>query len=89
MGDSCKERFDVIVKHIKDKTPTKHIATDEIKLQFYALYKQATIGDCNTDQPWAIDITNRAKWEAWNKLTGESKDKMMNDYCDLYQSLNQ
>ena len=32
------------------------------KLQYYAFYKQATIGKVNTTQPWMIDTANRAKW---------------------------
>ena len=32
------------------------------KLKYYSFYKQATIGNVNIDQPWAVDMTNRAKW---------------------------
>ena len=36
--------------------------SNEVRLLFYALYKQGTVGDINTTAPWAIEIVNRAKW---------------------------
>jgi hypothetical protein len=35
---------------------------DDQKLQFYGLYKQCTVGDVNTKQPWAINMVAKAKW---------------------------
>jgi acyl-CoA-binding protein len=35
---------------------------DSQKLQFYGLYKQSTIGDVNTKQPWSINMVAKAKW---------------------------
>ena len=35
---------------------------DDQKLQFYGLYKQCTVGDVNTKQPWAINVVAKAKW---------------------------
>jgi hypothetical protein len=35
---------------------------DDQKLQFYGLFKQCTIGDVNTKQPWAINMVAKAKW---------------------------
>ena len=45
-----------------DKVPDKR------KLLIYAYYKQATIGDINTEQPWAYQVKARAKWDAWNSV---------------------
>ena len=39
-------------------------------LQLYGLYKQATAGDVNTSQPWAVQMEARAKWDAWNARKG-------------------
>ncbi|MCO5596470.1 hypothetical protein L7F22_050533 [Adiantum nelumboides] len=36
--------------------------TNEIKLQFYALYKQATEGPCSSPQPPGFRLSARAKW---------------------------
>ena len=57
--------------------------TTEQKLQIYALYKQAMIGDINISQPWAVQIEARAKWEAWNALKGTSKTVAMEKYIQL------
>jgi acyl-CoA-binding protein len=39
----------------------KGLSNDQ-KLQFYGLYKQATVGDVNTTQPWSINMVAKAKW---------------------------
>lgn len=36
--------------------------TDAVKLQFYGLYKQATVGKCNINRPSFWDMSGRAKW---------------------------
>ncbi|KAK6743793.1 hypothetical protein RB195_010844 [Necator americanus] len=41
--------------------------TDE-KLVFYALYKQATVGPCNTPEPAFWNVVEKFKWNAWNDL---------------------
>ena len=46
---------------------------DKDFLEFYSLYKQATVGDCNTNRPASSDTQGIAKWEAWNCLKGVSK----------------
>jgi acyl-CoA-binding protein len=35
---------------------------NELRLLFYGLYKQGTVGDINTTAPWAIEMVKRAKW---------------------------
>ena len=35
---------------------------DGIKLQFYAFFKQATIGKCSTEKPSYFDFVGKAKW---------------------------
>lgn len=36
--------------------------TTSQQLQFYSLYKQATVGDVNTSRPGMFDLTGKAKW---------------------------
>lgn len=57
--------------------------SDNVKLKFYGLYKQATVGDCNIAQPWAVNIAARAKWEAWNANKGMTLDEAKQAYVDL------
>ncbi|MEU9712403.1 acyl-CoA-binding protein [Streptomyces sp. NPDC047967] len=39
-------------------------------LKFYAYFKQATVGDNNTEAPGLMDFTGKAKWNAWSDLKG-------------------
>ena len=43
-----------------------------MKLEFYALYKQATEGDVSGKRPGMMDFVGRAKFDAWEKLKGMS-----------------
>ncbi len=42
-------------------------------MEFYALYKQSTIGNNNTSQPRFYNYAEKAKWSAWNILKEMSK----------------
>jgi diazepam-binding inhibitor (GABA receptor modulating acyl-CoA-binding protein) len=70
-----------IVKKLKSE-PTN----DEL-LQLYSLYKQATIGDCNTTQPSIFDPVGKAKWNAWNSHKGTSVNSAQKKYIDVAQKL--
>ena len=50
-------------------------------MTYYANFKQATIGKCNVSKPWAVDVVNRAKWDAWNSLANISKQEAMMRYA--------
>jgi len=77
------EEFNNAVNHVNNTSPDSSLSND-VKLNFYKYYKQATIGDCNTPQPWAVQLEARAKWEAWNSVKGTSKEDAMLSYCELY-----
>ena len=62
--------------------------SNEVLLQLYSLYKQATIGDVNTEPPSnPFDFVNKAKHDAWASLKGRSKDNAMQEYVDLVNKL--
>lgn len=42
----------------------------EHQLLLYGLYKQATIGNVNTPQPYSFDFVNSYKWKAWKAYEG-------------------
>nr|ABM55609.1 diazepam binding inhibitor-like protein [Maconellicoccus hirsutus] len=69
------------VKNLK-QTPSN----DEL-LELYALFKQATVGDVNTDRPGLLDMKGKAKWDAWNAKKGTAKDAAEKDYVALVQKL--
>lgn len=49
-------------------------------LEFYGLYKQATVGPCNTSKPGIFSMNARAKWNAWNDLGTMDKECAMQSY---------
>ena len=53
---------------------------DQDKLIIYGLYKQATIGDCNTSKPGMLDFVAKSKWNAWNSNKDMSKSNAMKLY---------
>ena len=52
-------------------------------LQLYALYKQAVIGDCDTERPFLLG----EKWDAWQKLKGVTKDAAQKAYVEYVEQL--
>lgn len=58
------------------------VGTD-VMLALYALYKQATSGDASGDRPGMLDVRGRAKYDAWAKHKGLSKDAAMEQYIAL------
>lgn len=58
-------------------------------LKLYALYKQATQGDVIGKRPGFTNPVGRAKYDAWKKTKGVSKDEAMKAYVDLVQRLQE
>jgi diazepam-binding inhibitor (GABA receptor modulating acyl-CoA-binding protein) len=56
-------------------------------LELYALYKQGTIGDVQGSRPGALDFKGRAKYDAWSKRRGISRDAAMQSYVALVERL--
>ena len=61
--------------------------SDEDLLELYAFYKQATVGDCNTERPGMFDMKGKAKWDAWNGKKGLSKGDAENQYVAKVKKL--
>lgn len=79
-----KSAFDQAVIDSK-KLPEKPDNMTLLKL--YALYKQASEGDLDSQRPGFTDMVGRAKWDAWNGLKGTPTNTAMQDYIDLIESL--
>jgi len=60
---------------------------NDTMLTLYALYKQGSAGDVSGDKPGFFDFVGVAKYEAWEKLRGMSKDEARQKYVDLVRSL--
>ena len=56
-------------------------------LKLYAIYKQATAGDAGGSRPGGFDFVGQAKYDAWAKLRGTTREQAMQQYIDLVASL--
>jgi diazepam-binding inhibitor (GABA receptor modulating acyl-CoA-binding protein) len=68
------QHYSRAVKLISNRPP------DEDLLVLYGLYKQSTIGDCNTNEPGFFEFTAKTKWNSWNSYKGKGKEESMNLY---------
>lgn len=57
--ESLVKIFGLSAKFIAE---SKLYVSDEIKLQLYGFYKQATVGNCNTDKPAIWEMVAKSKW---------------------------
>ncbi|MDB5986188.1 MAG: acyl-CoA-binding protein [Nevskia sp.] len=72
---------------LKDvKTLAKRPGNDDL-LALYALFKQGSTGDVSGSRPGMLDMVGRAKFDAWTKLKGTSKDVAMKQYVAKVKSL--
>ncbi|HEY3806319.1 MAG TPA: acyl-CoA-binding protein [Kofleriaceae bacterium] len=62
--------------------PVTGLGNDTL-LELYALYKQATTGDVTGSRPGMMDLKGRAKYDAWTKRKGMTKDAAMEAYIAL------
>lgn len=81
---ALKEQFEEA--QLKVKTLTERPANDEL-LDLYALFKQATEGDNNTEEPGLFDIKEKFKWKQWDSKKGLSADEAMQQYVNLVETL--
>ena len=56
-------------------------------LRIYALYKQGSAGDVEGRRPGFGDMIGRAKYDAWDKVKGLSREDAMQQYVALINSL--
>ena len=66
--------------------PVTGLGNDQM-LELYALYKQATSGDVSGSRPGMMDLRGRAKYDAWAKRKGMTKDAAMQSYVALVDKL--
>lgn len=63
--------------------------SNDVLLDLYSLYKQATEGDVHGDEPGMFDFVGKAKYDAWAKRRGTAKDAAMQAYVELVNRLRQ
>ena len=62
--------------------------SQELKLQMYGLFKQATKGDVHGNKPGALDFVGKVKYDTWEKLKGMSAEEAMSAYVEKFDELN-
>lgn len=79
-----QQQFEQAARDIKtlDERPD-----NDTMLRLYALYKQGSEGDVKGDKPGFFDFVGAAKYEAWEKLQGVSRDQAQKKYVDLVKKL--
>ncbi|MFZ6663188.1 acyl-CoA-binding protein [Peijinzhouia sedimentorum] len=79
-----KESFEsaqVRIKQLTEKPDNQDL------LKLYSLFKQATEGDVQGERPGGFDFAAIAKFNAWERLKGTSKEKAMEDYISTVDTL--
>lgn len=79
--DSTFEAATVASKMLK-KAPD-----NETLLALYSLYKQASVGDVSGERPGALDMINRAKFDAWTGRKGMASEDAMRAYIEVVDRL--
>ncbi|XP_074538688.1 acyl-CoA-binding domain-containing protein 7 [Halichoeres trimaculatus] len=74
-------------KMAEDVKKVKTRPTDQELLDLYGLYKQANVGDVDTERPGMLDLKGKAKWDAWNSRKGMSKEDAMTAYIALAKEI--
>lgn len=81
-----KAQFDEAVNYIQNAEGDFKPSND-LKLEFYGLYKQATVGDVSGKRPGMMDFVGRAKYDAWENVKGMSSDEAMQKYIDRLEAM--
>jgi acyl-CoA-binding protein len=83
-GSSAAEKFNEAKARVEKLS--KRPSNDQL-LDLYAFYKQGTEGDVAGSRPEMLDLKGRAKFDAWTKRKGLSKDDAMKKYVALVDRL--
>jgi len=81
--DELNKSFDAAAHHA-----SKLSVPNESRLKLYALYKQATQGDCLSAEPSRLRAIERAKWVAYKHLEGMTEASVKQSYIDLVKRLD-
>ena len=78
-----KAEFDAVVDKVRNAPAEGSFKpSNEVKLQMYALFRQATDGDVSGKRPGMLDPVGRFKYDAWAKMAGMSREDAMRKYID-------
>ncbi|XP_064614149.1 acyl-CoA-binding protein-like [Liolophura sinensis] len=78
---------EAFLKAAEEAKQLKSEPSQEDMLELYSYYKQATVGDVNTERPGMLDFKGKAKWDAWSSRKGISKEQAESAYIAKVESL--
>jgi diazepam-binding inhibitor (GABA receptor modulating acyl-CoA-binding protein) len=84
-ADDLRTRFESAAAAAKQ---TKQRPDNATMLKLYSHYKQATEGDVQGARPGGFDFVGAAKYDAWAKLKGTTRDDAMQAYIRQVERLN-
>ena len=84
-GHDLRTRFESAAAAAKQ---TKQRPDNATMLKLYSHYKQATEGDVQGARPGGFDFVGAAKYDAWAKLKGTTRDDAMQAYIRQVERLN-
>lgn len=84
-GADLDQKFNAAVLIVQNMPKNGPVNTsNEQKLRFYSLFKQASVGPCNKPRPPFWNIVEKYKWDAWNSLGLMSLQTAKEKYvCEL------
>ena len=72
---------------VRQKNEEINKLPDDKKLEIYALFKQGSVGDVNTDRPGMMDFKGKSKWDAWSAKKGTPKEEAQQQYIELIKEI--
>lgn len=88
MSSNVEDKFNLAANFIQSHH--QQFSKNDL-LQFYAFYKQSTVGGLDTktqSRPSFFKLQERAKYDAWNGLGAMEKSTAMDSYVELLNSLS-
>lgn len=82
--------FNISEKFDKAKDQLNSLKNDPgnaVKLEMYALFKQAVNGENTTKKPSSFNFVGSAKWNAWKELSGMTQDEAKLKYVKIVEDL--
>ena len=70
MSSKLQIEFEKAVEWIRNAPPSSTPVTNDVRLQFYGLFKQATKGNVTGERPGLLRFRDRAKYDAWAAFHG-------------------
>ncbi|MEN2496551.1 MAG: hypothetical protein MHMPM18_001055 [Marteilia pararefringens] len=77
----------MFAKKFAEMVKNNKIKDNELKLEMYALFKQATEGDMPQNHKAKGFFTGQYKLDAWKKKKGLSKEEAELKYCEMYDEV--